>query len=911
MPELPEGVVTFVFTDVEGSTRLWEDAPESMMAALNHHDDIIESVIGRHRGVSVKPRGEGDSRFLVFAHAADAVAAVAEIQSAFAQVEWETPRPIKVRASVHTGAAGVQLGDYYGSAVNRAARLRGIAHGGQTVISRSTWELVRDNLPDGVTIQDMGEHGLKDLTRPEHVFQVTPAGIAADFPPLKSLDAVANNLPQQLTEFVGRERELEQAARLLADTRLLTILAPGGTGKTRLGIQTAADVTADFPDGVFFVGLSDISQSSDIVQTIGESLGLAFATEDDPRAQLLSYLSNKRQLLVFDNFEHVADGAAIISDILTSAAGIKVIATSRSKLNVMGETTMPLAGLEITWDSPEEALQTGGVRLFLDAANRANPNFELRPDDLGALAQILETTGGSPLGILLAAAWVDMLPVSEIAAEVAQSLDFLETEMGGVPDRHRSVRAVFDYSWALLGEDERELFAALSVFRGGFTRDAARAVAGASLRNLATLSSKSLVATNPDTGRYAIHELLRAYAQGELEENPDRAATINEAHAEFYGEWMADVSDLFFTGNQLRMVSLIEPDIENLRSAWRHCIASRNGTAGSKMVFGLHFLYELRGWNRAAVDLFGEASEGIGKDGDDEVTVMRLMAQAVRGWFQALVGMPAVGAEATAEVVRTLPDVATRTHRWLALQAYAVCLGYTGWTEEMARMLDEGIEEYASDDEPLWSAGLKNWRSFGAVVGGDFETATRLLPGAYEVLERLDDYYFMTWNLWLQAMMALAGGDPAGSMELYERQVARADAIGYRRGKVVALEGLGDARAAAGLYADAEAAFAEGIKLAEQMGMVRDLLGMMTKTAAARAAAGRDAEAVELLATVCAEPVSSQQLFTAEIPIRDMAHSVLADIRGRLDAHEFVAAEKRGAARPYDAAAKELIDSVR
>ncbi len=908
MPELPEGVVTFVFTDVEGSTRLWEDAPESMMAALNQHDEIIESIIGRHNGISVKPRGEGDSRFLVFAHAVDAVASIAEIQAAFASTEWETPRPIKVRASLHTGTAGVQLGDYYGSAVNRAARLRGIAHGGQTVMSRSTWELVQDDLPDGVAIKDMGEHGLKDLTRPEHVFQINVAGIPDEFPALASLDAVANNLPQQLTEFVGREAELERVKQLLGETRLLTILAPGGTGKTRLGIQTAADLISEFPDGVFFVALADISLSSDIVQTIAESLGLAFATEDDPKAQLLSYLSNKRQLLVFDNFEHVADGAAIISDILKSAPQVKVIATSRSKLNLTGETVMPLGGLQTSWDSPDQALHIGGVQLFLGAANRANPAFELSSDDLEPLSVILRTTGGSPLGILLAAAWVDMLPVAEIADEVAQSLDFLETEMGDIPDRHRSVRAVFEYSWALLGEDERDMFAALSVFRGGFTRDAAKAVAGASIRNLATLSNKSLVAASPD-GRYAIHELLRGYAQSELEADAGRTAAVREAHADYYSALTDEAGSLFFMGEQVNMVSLVEKDIENVRNAFRHCVSTGNGVFGSRMTFALHFLYEVRGWNRAAVDLFGHAADSLPLDGDDDVAAFRLMSGAARGWFQALVGMPAVGAEATSDAVKNLPAGARRRHRWLALQSYAICLGYTGWTDEMAKMLDEGIVEYASDAEPLWSAGLKNWRSFAAVVGQDFATASELLPAAYEVFDRLDDYYFMTWNLWLQAMMALAAGDAAGSIALYERQVARTDTLGYKRGKVVALEGLGDARAAAGLHDEARAAFAEGMELADQMGMVRDLLGMMTKIAGVEAAAGDDVKAVELLATVCAEPISEQSLFTSETPIRDMAHGVLDEVRERLGDEEYQSAEGRGSARPYEVAAKELIDA--
>jgi len=264
MPSLPEGVLTFLLTDIEGSTRLWEDAPDTMMEAIQQHDSTIDEAIEAFGGVNVKPRGEGDSRFIVFISATDAVAAASRMQINLSRVKWVTPRPIKVRASLHTGAAGLQLGEYYGSTVNRAARLRAIAHGGQTVVSASTWELARDALPDGVTFQDMGPHSLKDLTRPEHVYQLNPPGLEDVFPPLVSLSAIPNNLPVQLTDFVGRASELADTTRLLHETRLLTILAPGGAGKTRLAIQSAADSTADYPNGVYFVGMADVGETDEV-----------------------------------------------------------------------------------------------------------------------------------------------------------------------------------------------------------------------------------------------------------------------------------------------------------------------------------------------------------------------------------------------------------------------------------------------------------------------------------------------------------------------------------------------------------------------------------------------------------------------------------------------------------------------
>ena len=561
---LPAGVVTFLFTDVEGSTRLWEESREAMMGALRQHDAAIEEAAGAHRGAVVRPRGEGDSRFVVFADASDAVSAAADMQRALAAIDWATPRPLRVRIALHTGTAELELGDYYGSAVNRAARLRAIAHGGQTILSASTWELAREDLPPGVIVQDLGAHRLKDLTRPEHVFQVDVAGLDNDFPPLASLNVTPNNLPIQLTDFVGRTTEIGEAQRILETARLLTILAPGGAGKTRLAIQVAAELSADFPEGIFFVDLAPVNASDDIVQTTAESLGIALSSDAELLTQLLAYLGTKRRLLVFDNFEHLVAGAAIVTEILRGAPNVKVIATSRSKLNVAGETLMTLPGLESEWDDSEEARQTSGVQLFVEVANRADSSFAFAEEDLEPLRRILRLVDGMPLGIELAAAWVDVLSVGDIADEIARSLDFLETERGDVPDRHRSMRAVFDYSWSMLSDEERRIFQALSVFRDGFTRKAAQAVAGASIRNLAGLVSKSLVVSDRESGRFAIHELLRQYAEAALAEDDTAWERVKDSHAAFFAARGARAEYLLGSSDQKQALAIVEEDLDNI-----------------------------------------------------------------------------------------------------------------------------------------------------------------------------------------------------------------------------------------------------------------------------------------------------------------------------------------------------------
>ncbi len=862
MIDLPDGVVTFVFTDVQSSTRMWEESPEAMARALGLHDEIIDEAVEAHGGLSVKPRGEGDSRFLVFSDAGNALHAIAQIQARLASADWTTPSPMRIRAALHTGTADLQLGDYYGSVVNRAARLRAIAHGGQTVMSRSTWDLVRDRLPDGVTVRDMGEHRLKDLTRPEHVYQLNVAGLPDAFPPLASLDAIPNNLPIQLTELVGRSIELADAEQLLTRTRLLTIMGPGGAGKTRLAIQVAAEITADFPDGVFFVGLADVSSSRDIVQAVAESLGVALSSDEDVKTQLLTYLTNKCQLLVFDNFEHLIDGASIVTGILQTAPQVKVLVTSRIKLNVTGETVFTLAGLETTWASPDEAFHTSGVHLFVDAARRARPGFKLAPEDLDPVWEILRLTGGLPLGILLAAAWVDMLPASEIAAEIAKNLDFLETEMGDVPDRHRSLRAVFEYSESLLSPEERGTFLALSVFRGGFTRDAAEAVTGASLRRLSTLVNKSLVTPSPGAGRYAVHELLRQYGEAELRQDAELSRHVDEAHAAFYAALMKESLALFVRGQSARALTIVEHDIDNVRSAWRHHLSAGDAAGARPFVEGLWYLYETRGWYPAGVSLFGEALEALPLDLDGYI---------------------------------------------MAAQCRAVSLVYLGRMDEMAECMDAAMAVADATHHPFWSAATRNWRAFGAVLSGDIATASKLLPEAYEVFEALNERFFMCWNLWLQAMIATQQDRAQDAIGLYARQVSACRDIGYMRGTMVALEGLGEANVAAGRFEEAERAFIEGVESADKMGMIRDMLGLMAKIAKVRAARGQTAAAVELLGTVLAEPRSAQQPFTANTPIKDVAAEALDGLRDALSPDVYSAALDRGTSTPFEVAAKELM----
>lgn len=908
MAELPDGVVTFLFTDVEGSTRMWEESPDSMMAALNQHDEAIDAAVSAHNGVSVKPRGEGDSRFIVFVQASDAVAAVVDLRRRLAAIDWQTPAPLRVRASLHTGTADLQSGDYYGTAVNRTARLRAIAHGGQTLMSGATWELVRDRVPEGVTYLDMGEHRLKDLTRPERVIQIVLDGLADRFPPLVSLDAIRNNLPLQLTDFVGRQSELEDARRAISRTRLLTITAPGGAGKTRLAIQVAADLVTDFPDGVFFVDLSPISSPGDIPQTVAESMGVALSSDEDLQTQLLGHLANERMLLVLDNFEHLADGTQIVSEILRGAPHVKVIAASRTKLNVSGETVLTISGLEARWDTPEEALRTSGVQLFLDAATRVDARFSLAGDDLDPLARILELVEGIPLGILLAAAWVDVLRIDEIAAEIEKSLDFLETDMGDTPDRHRSVRAVFDYSWSLLSEEERRNFAALSVFRGGFTREAAEEVAGASLRNLTSLVNKSLVVADRDSGRYSVHELLRQYAEEELRGDPHRCDETIVAHTTFYADRVGQVEELLMLGDARPALELVESDLDNVRWAWRQALARGDAHTARPIALGLWFLYEIRGWPKAGVELFGHAREAFPGEGGDEATqAVRAIAKSFEARFLANLGHPTAAAPPATRAVEVLRGLPDRFSLLLAMEALCEITAYRGDLEGVLALSTEAIQVADEVGYVILSAGMKGYQAAAYTYMGELDTATELVQKADAVLSRFGEQFTRTWNLELQAMIATMQERVGDAIEIRTRQVALAREIDYRRAVAMALQGLGEAHAATGDVDAANRALLESLDIYQLMGLIVDMGAVMLSIARLRSVTGASEEAVEIAACVLADPVSKEQPVIRQTALSEPAMALLDELAGALEPELYTEAHARGTTKPLEIGVKELL----
>ena len=755
MADLPTGTVTLLLADVEGSTRLWETQPEVMKDAIARLDQTLSVTTATHHGVRPVEQGEGDSFVLAFARAADAVACALDLQRA-------PLAPIKLRIGVHTG--DIQLrdeGNYIGPTINRTARLRDLAHGGQTVLSGATEPLVVDQLPDGVTLTDLGTHPLRDLPRPERVVQLCHPDLHNDFPPLRTANAVAaEHLPMQLTSFIGRLAEMKGIRDALDDNRLVTLTGAGGAGKTRLAVQAGAAMATEFADGVWYVDLAPITDPDVVPVTVARALGLPDQPGQAAIDVVQRFVRDRRMLMLLDNCEHLLDASAeLIIALLSGCPGLTLLATSREPIGVPGE---------VSWRVPSLSLADEAVELFADRARRTKPEFRVTADNADAVTEICRRLDGLPLAIELAAARVRALSPTEILDSLHDQFRLLTGGARTAVRRQQTLRASVDWSHALLSEPEQVLFRRLAVFFGGFDLDAAQALAGEAgemeryqvLDQLTLLVDKSLVVADdsPHGTRYRLLETVRQYAQERLHESRE-GHQVRTRHRDHYTA-LATLIDPPTDADHERRIDWAESEIDNLRTAFAWSRENSDTESALTLASSLQPLWLTRGRIQEGLNWLNVA---LADKSPDNGEVSAAFARASANKAQLLSQLAT--ADVLDEAVRILVVVREFGDRSLVMRTLTACGLIAANDTDTARQYyaeAAGIASALGDMRTL--AQIRAHETISGLIGNEPLAAVQATAAeALRIADRIGDRFVSRQCQLALGWLELFGVDPRGA----------------------------------------------------------------------------------------------------------------------------------------------------
>jgi predicted ATPase/class 3 adenylate cyclase len=792
----PHETVTFLFTDIAGSTQLWESHPDTMRLALERHDELLRVACTTFGGSVFKT--VGDSFYVAFDRAPDAVAAAVQSQRMLLDEQWPAPIAIAVRMALHTGVAATRDGDYFGQPLNRVARLLSTGHGGQILLSEATRDAVGEELPAGADLQDRGVHRLRDLHEPLGVFQVLHEALPSEFPPLRSLSTHPNNLPQQVTTFIGRDREMETIHGMIERSRLVTLTGSGGCGKSRMALQIAADALERFPDGVWLIELAALSDPHLVVHAAASALGVV----DDPGKPILTsladFLQEREILIVLDNCEHLLDACAQMTHVvLRSAPKVRFLASSREPLAIEGEASFRVPSLSSPDPrrdlTPERLYPYESVRLFLDRAVLQRSDFTLQKENAAAVAAVCHRLDGIPLALELAAARVRSMPVEQIEQRLDQRFRLLTGGSRTALPRQQTLRALIDWSYDLLDGPEQALLSRLSVFAGGWTVEAAEQVcAGGAVEEwetldlLTSLVDKSLVTFQEHLGaaRYRLLETVRQYARDRLEESGHRPEW-RDRHLDHLLRIAESAEPHLRGADQMEWLEHLECEHDNLRAA-------------------IEWAHEKR----------------------DEESDLRLGAALWGFWLRR--GHLSEGRERLDRSLSRCQDGDTAV-RAAALNGTGVLTGFQG-DYDRARELHEAslhIRRILGDD---WGIA-QSLNNLGLVAAdqGHYAKARALYEEALAIRRRLEDLRGVAMSLTNLGAVACEQGDLEEAHAFHEESLAIQRGTGNRRGTAGALDRLahlalrrGDIQAARSLYGESLAIFQE---LGDQWGIAVSLEG--------------------------------------------------------------------------------------
>ena len=897
-------MLTFVFTDIEGSTRLWQDFPDQMRVALPRHDQLLCQTIQAHNGHLAKMTGDG--ALAAFASAADALTAALAVQQALHTEPWPPETALQIRIGLHCGEADSREGDYFGETVNRTARLMSIAHGGQMIISQAVCDLMREALPSGISLRDLAAHRLKDLQQPEHVWQVCHPDLPADFPPLRSLQAFPNNLPTQINSFVGRHQEMEAVKALLSVHRLVTLTGAGGAGKTRLSLQVAADLLEQHEDGIFFVEMAALSDSSLLPQAIASAVGV----REEPGRALLEtlsgYLRTKRLLLLLDNCEHLVNAAANLTQtLLQSCPSLQVLATSREALNVPGEKI---------WRVPSLA-GPDAMRLFVERA-RLHGEFVLNRGNSEAVTQVCSRLDGIPLALELAAARVKMLSPAQIASRLDDRFRLLTGGSRTALPRQQTLRALIDWSYDLLTEPERLLLARLSVFGGGWTVEAAEAVCVADdiaefelLDLLSRLADKSLVQVEDADSevRYRLLESLREYSQGKLGQS-GQTEPWRARHRDYFLAFAEEAETQLRGSEQAAWLCRLETEHDNLRAALRWCETElenedKDAAAWLRLCVALTRFWEVRGF-------FSEGRHWLGRvlSRTKGKQVSTALAQALHGAGILAWGQGDYGAAHTlyAESLHLFRQFGDQEGIAKSLNMLGIAAQNQGDDGAARTFYEESLDIKRQIGDQWGMANSLN--NLGLLVSqqGDYEAAHTLIEESLYLYRHLRNQQGIATALHNLGEVAHNLGDDGAAQTLYAECLAIARQLGFQQGIAISLHSLGNLAFERSDRKAAYTFFEESLDITRQIGDeqgIADLLERLANVLVSDGQAARGAHlwgAADTLRKIIGAPLSPLE--------REQQEKEKAQARQELGEEAFSAAFAAGQALTWAQAVAEALE---